>query len=475
LNAATLAYRGLMNHISVLVIKEMKPQIESGLEKLRMLSESPKLTGLLSLLGREECYLVGGTVRDALLGKDAADVDLTTPLPPDTVRERLEKGGIHVVPTGLKHQTVTAVVDGSHLEITTFRGPGMKPEGGVVQGLTIEEDLRYRDFTVNAMAFSVSSKQLIDPLNGVRDLERERVRTCGSPTERFSEDPLRLLRFVRFAVQLHFALDEKSASVAKSQADNLAKVSVERIRDEFVKILLSPEPTRGLMVLLELGFLPYVLPEIIPSVNCEQNRFHTADVFRHTLEVIDKTEPELLLRLSALFHDIGKPATVSIDENTGDRHFFRHEMVGAQITKEAMTRLRFPNDVREATALLVETHMRPLDAGAPGLRRLLRDTGEYFGHWRKLKEADTLSTRVNPEEFKQAIADFDVRMEEVQKGPPVSPLASLALKGRDLIDELGMKESPEIGVILRALHEKVLDDPSLNTREKLLELARELA
>jgi tRNA nucleotidyltransferase (CCA-adding enzyme) len=453
----------------------MKPDSTEVVKRLRALAEGPRLKGLLSLLGREQSYLVGGTVRDLLLGRgSAADLDLATPLPPDEVRERLERGGIHVVPTGLKHQTVTAVVNESHIEITTFRAAGMKPEGGVVQGSSIEEDLRFRDFTINAIAFAVGSGELIDPLGGIQDLERERIRTCGSPSERFQEDPLRLMRFIRFAVQLHFGIDEKSAAVARTLAEHLAKVSIERIRDEFVKILLSPEPARGMLLLYEQGFLPWVLPELIPSIDCDQNRFHTADVFRHTLDVIEKTEPELLLRLSALFHDIGKPATVSIDANTGDRHFFNHETVGAEIARDAMTRLRFPNDLRDATALLVETHMRPLNAGAPGLRRLLRDTGEYYEHWRKLKEADTLSTRVNPEEFREAMADFDARMEEVKKGPPVSPLASLAVKGRDLIEELGMKQSPEIGVLLRALHEKVLDDPELNTREKLLEIAKDI-
>jgi len=452
----------------------MEIDLDRANERLKQLVAEPNLTALQAALGTDSAlHLVGGTVRDILLERAGSDIDLATSLLPDQVRTRLEGAGIHVVPTGLKHQTVTAVLDGSHYEITTFRGPGMRSSGGVVHGNSIEQDLIHRDFTINALAYSFQTKEIVDVLNGVQDLRREKVRTCGSPNDRFEEDPLRMLRLIRIAMELSFSIDEKSAKAAHTLAHLLEGVSVERMREEMIRILLSPEPRRGFIILAELGLLNTVLPEMIPSVGCEQNRFHSDDVFLHTLEVIEKTEPELIVRLSALFHDIGKPHTISIDGVTGERHFFKHETVGAEITREALKRLKFSNEIREAVSLLVQTHMRPLDAGPPGLRRLLRDTGDYFEHWRKLKEADTLSTKIDPSQFKKAIADFDERMEEIKKGPPVSPLASLAIKGKDLLDK-GFPESPKIGIVLRALHEKVLDDLAINERETLLKMSEEI-
>ena len=204
----------------------------------------------------------------------------------------------------------------------------------------------------------------------------------------------------------------------------------------------------------------------MPSVNCAQNRFHSADVFVHTLDVVEKTRSDLVLRLSALFHDVGKPHTITIDEVTGDRHFFKHETVGAEITAKALSRLKYSNEINDATSALVRLHMRPTDCGVPGLRRLIRDTGELYPTWRELKEADTLATNVDAERFLTQLKEFDERITEIMKGPELSPLSALALKGKDLM-AMGIPESPKIGVILRYLHEKVLDNPELNTVDGL--------
>lgn len=452
----------------------MKNDLEKALTRLRVLSAQTPIREVVDALGEgADLHFVGGTVRDSILGRENVDLDLATAFSPDDVRGKLEAKGIHVVPTGLKHQTVTVVINEEHVEVTTFRSAGMRPTGGVIQGGSIEEDLLYRDFTINALAYSIKDDTIIDPTTGITDLEKHVVRTVGSPMERFEEDPLRLLRFVRIAVQLGFSIDEKSARAAQILAEKLSHVSPERVRDELVRILLSPEPRRGFTILVELGLLRYALPELEPAVGCDQNRFHSADVFNHTLDVVEKTEPELVLRLGALLHDIGKPHTISIDEITGDRHFFKHETVGAEITNVLMKRLRFPNEIVEAVTLLVRTHMRPIEVGLPGLRRLVRDTGEQFERWRKLKEADTLATRADPIEFKRALELFEEKVVELKKGPELSPISSLAIRGKDLLD-LGYPQSPKIGVVLRALHEKVLDDPSLNNRETLISLVPEL-
>jgi len=435
----------------------------SALERILFL---PELTLLDSVLATE-LYLVGGTVRDAIAGvKPKGDFDLAANLAPDEILARLNKAGIPVIPTGLKHQTVMAVFPNSklHVEITSLREK--KQDGTIGVGTSIVEDLKLRDFTINALAFSFKEKALLDPLGGAVDIENKIIRSCNEPLERIKEDPLRALRAIRLASTLGYQIEPLTADAVKQSVGLLNKVSTERIRDEIEKILVGPRPRVGLELLLELNLLELCLPEIMPSVNCAQNRFHSADVFVHTLDVIDRTRDDLILRLSALFHDIGKPHTITIDEVTGDRHFFKHETVGAEITTSALSRLKFSNDINDATTALVRLHMRPTDCGVPGLRRLIRDTGELYLTWRELKEADTLATNVNQEEFIEHLKEFDERIAEIKKGPELSPLSALALKGKDLM-AMGIPESPIIGVILRHLHEKVLDNPEINTKESL--------
>ena len=433
---------------------------------LRQILLNPELRLLESTLATE-LYLVGGTVRDAIAGLETkGDFDLAANLSPEVILARLTKANIQVIPTGLKHQTVMAVFPAAqlHVEITSLRTK--KSDGTIGVGTSIDEDLRLRDFTINALAFSFNDKLLLDPLSGGKDIENKIIRACANPLERIKEDPLRALRAVRLAATLGYTIDGKTAEAVKQSAELLRKVSLERIRDEFEKILVGPFPRRGLELLLELNLLAVCLPEIMSSVNCAQNRFHSADVFVHTLDVLDNTRADLLLRLSALFHDIGKPHTISIDEETGDRHFYKHETVGADITSKALSRMKFSNEVNEATTALVRLHMRPTDSGTPGLRRLIRDTGELFPIWRELKEADTLATNVNSEVFLSHLKEFDERIAEIKKGPELSPLSALALKGKDLM-AMGIPQSPIMGVILRHLHEKVLDNPEINTVEAL--------
>jgi len=436
---------------------------DSGLNQILCVPELKLLESTLAT----ELYLVGGTVRDAIAGiSPKKDFDLAANLTPEEILARLNIANIQVIPTGLKHQTVMAVFPESklHIEITSLRAK--RSDGSIGVGTSIDEDLKLRDFTINALAFSFKDKVLLDPLSGINDIENKIIRACGDPVERIKEDPLRALRSVRLASTLGFIIETKTAEAVKQSATLLKKVSMERIRDELEKILVGPQPRLGLELLLELDLLPVCLPEIMPSVNCEQNRFHSADVFVHTLDVVEKTRDDLVLRLSALFHDVGKPHTITIDEETGDRHFYKHETVGAEITSEALSRLKFSNEINDATTALVRLHMRPTDSGVPGLRRLIRDTGELYSTWRELKEADTLATNVNSEEFLLHLNEFDERIAEIKKGPELSPLSALALKGKDLL-EMGIKESPIIGVILRHLHEKVLDNPELNTEEYL--------
>ena len=425
-----------------------------------------------------DIYVVGGSVRDVLLGKAIGDIDFTCALPPEEITKISLANNFRVFPTGLKHQTVTVLISeessplASSLEITTFHGPKMRPTGGVSAGGSIEEDLGYRDFTVNALALRVTDGKLIDIADGQKDLQDKTIRAVGDPAERFREDPLRLMRMVRFACLEGFTADPATSTAAKSLSALLSQVSIERIRAEFTKILTSNRPAFGLKLLATIGLLEVFLPELQNCVGFEQNKFHYHDVFDHTLEVVEKTPADEILRLAAVFHDIGKPPTLSVDEN-GERHFYKHEIDGALITRNCMERLRYPNSTVSAVEILVRTHMRPLSAGAGGLRRLLRDTSELFPQWRVLKEADSLSTRTEREKMIAELKEFDITMEEIKRGPDVSPLKNLAVNGHDLI-AAGIPESRRIGELLNALHEHVLDNPADNEKSTLLELLKKL-
>ena len=431
---------------------------------------------LCTSLGADaELHLVGGIVRDTILGRSNSDIDLASRLRPDELLSRLERAGVRVIPTGLQHQTVTVVpvMDWPALEITTFRGPNMSPLGGVVAAERIEEDLQFRDFTVNALAYRLSDGALFDCDNGLADLDARIIRAVGNATERFTEDPLRILRMVRFAAQLGFTVDAATMAASRSFGECIANVSVERVRDEFGKILLTPRPAWGIRMLEELGFLRYFLPELSNCVAFEQNDFHSKDVFEHTLEVVEKTRSEIVLRLAALLHDIGKPPSLTVDED-GHRHFYLHECIGAEMSELLLQRLRYPTATVENVVTLVRTHMRPTSAAAPGIRRLLRDTGDLYDLWRELKEADATSTRLEQQQLREELVRFDENVAEVKKGPNVSPLKNLAIGGKDLI-ALGLIPGPRFGEILRALHERVLDEPALNSKDSLLPMALALA
>lgn len=448
-----------------------------------------------------ELYLVGGCVRDALLCRPIHDIDLATNLTPEQLRSTLETKGFRVIPTGLKHQTVTVLLE-SHphpVEITTFRSKGISNASPQSIGASIEEDLQYRDFTINALAVRVGDPQKVLSVQGaVQDISSRTIRAVGDARERFEEDPLRLLRMVRLAVELGCSIEEKTLTEATASASSIQSVAVERIRDEFSRIVCSPHPSRGVQLLHTSNLLQQFLPELSKCAGFAQNRFHHLDVFDHSLLVVDNTlallendasassngenhleseltiseEQRLILGLAALLHDIGKVETLSTDDQ-GERHFYRHESIGADMAREILSRLYYPNRVVEQVYRLISTHMRPLGAGPAGLRRLLRDTGEVFSMWRLLKEGDASACLMDPLQLAKELAEFDREIAHIRSQPDVSPLKNLAINGSDIL-ALGLAEGPQVGVILRALHEMVLDDPELNQRETLLQRAKHL-
>ncbi len=443
----------------------------SALSKLAELNSQSFIQKIFTALNKDSSlHIVGGAVRDAILDKEIKDIDLTTRLHPKDVGAALSAAGIRWEPTGIEHGTILAVVDEKPIEITTFRRSGTprNETGPQIFSETIEEDLAGRDFTINALAFNILSQSIVDPFGGFADLDRKIIKCVGDPIARFEEDPLRILRMARFGPALGRTIDQKTFEAATQTKEQIKSVSQERIRDEFIKIICNQFPGNALRELRQIGALDIILPEIIPSYDFEQNDFHRFDVFEHTLAVLDNAPSSPLLRLSAVFHDLGKPATLSVGGD-GRRHFYKHEIESTHLTKQALKRLRCSNKLIHDVSLLVRYHMRPLNCGPAAVRRLIKDLGPLLEPWMEFKVADSLGAKVTPSDINAAIGNFKKMLEEqLKKGD----FLTLAIDGDDL-KKLGVSEGPIIGNIINSLKDIVIAEPANNTREYLLTLVKE--
>lgn len=438
-------------------------------DKLARLCKQEPVRALVAALGLgASTHLVGGTVRDLAQDREHFDLDLATVLEPDEIASRLNDHGVRVIETGIEHGTVTALLDETPVELTTFRRPGPRSSGRFSK--SIETDLKGRDFTINAIAFDIERSKIIDPLDGLSDLRNSLVRAVGSARIRFQEDPLRILRMIRFGPAEGRTLDEPTAAAAKASAIALGEVSAERLRQELDRILLSPFPRQAFETIRDLDLLPKLFPELSAAVGCEQNEFHVEDVYNHLLTVVERCEPNLVLRWSALLHDIGKPYTVTVDEE-GRRHFYRHEVKSSDLAHRIAKRLRFSKQMARSITELVRLHMRPLDCGPPGVRRIIRDLGPLFPLWRMLKVADKPPV-LSDEKFQSQLDSFDALVASETARLHDLENRSLVVTGDDLI-ALGFEEGPFLGEVLDELEERVLDDPSENERDLLLSLAKE--
>lgn len=436
-------------------------------EQLRALASREPLRTLIIALSPAQLYLVGGTVRDAFIDRHDTDLDVATDLDAETIQQRCVARGIRTIDTGIQHGTVLAVVHDQHIEITTFRHPSTRDQQHTAHD--IHTDLSGRDFTINAIAFDLATGTSIDPFDGIGDISRGVVRAVGDPAARLSEDPLRILRMVRFGAAQGRQVDPTTFAAGQGLVERLKAVSVERIKSELDEILMSPAPHLGVRMLLDLGALPYTIPELLPAVGFEQNRFHIHDVFEHTLWVLERTPPDRILRWAAVFHDIGKPHTLSVD-SAGNRHFYQHEVVSEKQSRARMHALRFSRDDTDRISSIVRHHMRPLDCGAAGVRRLIRDLGDELPRWRAFKVADSPPTMPD-QEFKEIAEGFDILL-GIENARRVLPsYGKLAVSGADII-ALGVSPGPAIGRILKELEELVIEDPSRNEREILLEEAK---
>lgn len=419
-----------------------------------------------------DAYAVGGCVRDSLLDRSPADWDITTSAKPMEVKEIFKR----TVDTGLQHGTVTVLMEKEGFEVTTYRIDGeyedsRHPKEVIFTG-NLEEDLKRRDFTINAMAYN-DETGLVDVFGGIRDLESKIVRCVGNPRERFTEDALRILRAVRFSAQLGFTIEKDTAYWAKALAPTLEKISAERIQTELVKLLVSAHP-QYLKTAWELGITQIVLPEFDAMMETPQNTpHHCYSVGEHTLKALEYTEADKVQRLAVLFHDMGKPAMRTTDEQGLD-HFHGHPKVSAELARKILRRLRFDNDTIRKVTELVSWHECPWECTPRSLRRALsKMDAELFPVLLKIRRADVLAQSEYRREEKLERLDESRRLyEEIQRKQECISVKMLAVSGKDLI-AAGMKPGKEIGDTLNAFLELVLEDPEKNTKEYLLSKVRE--
>jgi len=425
---------------------------------------------VLSEAGKR-CFLVGGAVRDYLLGRPVSDFDVATDARPEEVKRAFRR----VIPTGIKHGTVTVLWKGLSVEVTTFRteadyGDGRHPDA-VAYADTVEEDLSRRDFAMNAMAYDLVSGILVDPHGGQADIRDRLIRAVGDPVERFREDGLRPLRAVRFASQLGFEIEEATLKAIPAALDRLALVSPERDREELQKILVSNRPSLGLRLMEGTGMLGLLLPELAACRGVAQKGMHVFDVLDHLYACVDAIRPDLVLRLAALFHDVGKPGA-KVERPGEEPTFHGHEAISADGAEAILRRLRFPNAVIEAVCHLVRNHMFSYDESwsDAAVRRFIARVGvDAMDDLLELRVADgtaIIGRSVDP----RGLEPLRDRIRAVLDAKEAFGLSELAVKGKDL-SGIGIPPGPAMGAMLKELLETVMDDPKLNERGRLLQIA----
>ncbi len=419
-----------------------------------------------------EAYAVGGCVRDSVLGRLPSDWDITTSATPYETKELFPR----TFDTGIKHGTVTVLFDKEGFEVTTYRIDGDYEDSRHPKKVTftssLEEDLKRRDFTINAMAYN-SKSGLIDIFGGMEDIEKGIIRCVGNAEERFTEDALRMLRAVRFSAQLGYRIEETTASAIRRLAPNLRHISAERIQAELVKLVTSAHPDY-LRTAYETGITKQVLPEFDLCMETEQNNpHHCYSVGEHILHSMQEIEAEKVLRLGMLFHDIAKPQTLTVDEE-GITHNKKHPQVGAKMTREILRRLKFDNDTIDKVVKIVRYHDEEVGLSPAGVRRAVNRMGEdIFPMLFAVRRADiSAQSDYLREEKLQKLTYLQELYDGILRRQECLSLKDLAVTGRDLIT-LGIPAGPQIGELLQELLILVLEEPERNNREELLRICRE--
>lgn len=437
-----------------------------------------------------EAYLVGGSVRDLLLGRTAKDWDITTNAVPQQIIEVFEQTDRRVVyensfgTVGIINKDLEIESPEYEIEITPYRTEGSytdhrRPDE-VTFAQTLEEDLSRRDFTINAMAYDPVHDALIDLYGGREDLSKGLVKTVGDAKERFKEDALRIMRAVRFSAQLGFSLHEDTIFGIKNHITTLKHVSAERKRDELLKIFDARHAKDAFVAMQKLGMLHEIIPELEEGISCEQGGIHSFDVWTHLLKSLEHATQKdypLHVKIAALFHDIGKPRTRRAANGRGTKEwtFYGHEVVGARMAKGIMLRLKFPKTLSEPVEKLVRYHMffsDPDSITLSAVRRMVRNVGEeLIWNLMDLRTCDRIGTGIAKEKSYR-LRKYYAMIEEVLRDP--ISVSMLKINGDIMIHELHMKPGKRMGWILHALLEDVLDDPTKNTREYLEQRLKEL-
>lgn len=419
-----------------------------------------------------DAYAVGGCVRDSILNRKPEDWDITTSAKPEQVKRIFRR----TVDTGIEHGTVTVLIGKDGFEVTTYRVDGLYEDGRHPKEVTftsrLEEDLKRRDFTINAMAYN-DDERLVDAFGGMRDLNYHLIRCVGEPKERFSEDALRILRAVRFSAQLAFPIEPETAEAIKSLAPNLEKISAERIQAELVKLLVSDHPER-IQDACELGITKVVLPEWDDMVGVKQNTpHHKYDVAAHTVHALQNVKNDKVLRLTMLFHDMGKPVMKTTDENGRD-HFKGHAIASEQIAKTVMKRLKFDNDTIRKVTKLVAYHDYRMEPTGANVRRAMHEIGvELFPYYLAVRLADTKAQSSYERRGKlENIIQIRELYRNALRNKECVTLKDLAVTGTDLIN-LGIAPGKELGTLLNELLDMVIEDPAWNQKGKLCDYVKE--
>ncbi len=414
-----------------------------------------------------EAYVVGGCVRDSLLGRRPDDWDITTSAKPEETKALFRR----TVDTGIQHGTVTVMTGSEGYEVTTYRIDGEYADGRHPDNVTftasLSEDLKRRDFTINAMAYS-PAEGLVDEFDGIGDIQRRVIRAVGDPVQRFTEDALRMMRAIRFSAQLDYRIEEATREGIRLLAPNLRKVSAERIRVELEKLLMSDHPGE-LREAWELGLLQEFLPELAVCMTCEQvNPHHCHTVGEHILAAVAAAPHNKVLRLTMLLHDIAKPLVKTTDGN-GTDHFRGHVEKSAQMADRILRNLKYDNETREKTVRLIAWHDRKLGDSLPAIRRSIAELGEeLFLPLLEVKTADvSAQSDYHRDEKLEKIAFWRNAYEEIRSAKDCLSLKDLAVSGRDLIAE-GVRPGKQMGTILHEMLDDVLENPEHNTREYLL-------